>query len=686
MKQIRKYFWLAVVAALVSACAGTAPYRPGLQPLPADEQGRLLAQAEQALANKDWEQALTGFTSYLRQYPQGRDADRAFLGIGHIYAQKGEFDAAQAFYQRLLDDYPGSSLCNEAQLGMIDLLFKTQQADKAMARARKMLQTDLSVDLRRQIWQRMVRQYESAGVAADEATYLYLLYKSSPTEEKERWAAQLQEAIGRVNDQEIEKLWDQMDDPMPRSYLMYRHATVQVVMENYGQALELLTAFLQAYPQHPYARDAALMITALEERLRFKPQTVGCLLPLSGPYKLYGQRALNGIELALSMWPKGEQDQQIQLVIKDSASEDSTAVQGVRALAAAGVGAIIGPIVTAPAAAQEAQKLNIPMVTFTQKPDIASVGDFIFRHFITPQSQVHALVSYFVNRVGLREFAILYPREAYGQTFMNLFWDEVIRQGGQVVGAEAYDTQQTDFATIIRKLIGTYYPIPKALEQPSKVQVAESPYFENRTTLPGRLDEILPDPVTRLTGLYFQDPDQDRVRGPSAGRDQEEQSDMPDIDFDVLFIPDAPKTAALILPQLAYHDVRDVYLAGTNLWHSPQLIEMAKDYAQNAVMADGFFQGSAAEPVRQFVAAYQQIYGSQPGIIEAFAFDTARFLFGIMAGSDIHFRHILRDAMLQAFEVDGVTGPTAFAADGEAVKNLSLLRIKGDRFLEIPRQ
>jgi branched-chain amino acid transport system substrate-binding protein len=686
MKQIRKYLWLAVVAALVNACAGVALNRPSPQPLPADEQGRLLAQAEQALANKAYEQALSDFTSYLRQYPQGRDADRAFLGIGNIYTQKEEFDAAQAFYQRLLTDYPDSALCNEARLGIIDLLFKTQQTEQAMARAREMLQTNLTEDVRRQIWQRLVHQYESTGVTADAAAYLYLLYKSAPAEEKERWATQLQEAIGRVNDQDIEKLWDQMDDPMPRSYLMYRHATVQVVMENYGQALELLTAFVQAYPQHPYARDAAQIITTLEERLRFKPQTVGCLLPLSGPYKLYGQRALNGIELALSMWPKDEQGQQIRLEIKDSASEDGTAVQGVRELAAAGVGAIIGPIVAAPAAAQEAQKLNIPMVTFTQKPDITSVGDYIFRHFITPQSQVHALVSYFVNRVGLRDFAIMYPREAYGQTFMNLFWDEVIRQGGQVVGAEAYDPQQTDFATTIRKLIGTYYPIPKALEQHSKVEVAESPYFENHTPQPGHLDEIVPDPVTRLTGLYFQDPDQDRVRGPASGRDIEEQADMPSIDFDVLFIPDAPKTAALILPQLAYHDVRDVYLVGTNLWHSPQLIEMAKDYAQNAVMADGFSPGSTSEPVRQFVAAYQQIYGSQPGIIEAFAFDTARLLFDIMAGSGIQFRHILRDAMLQAFEVDGVTGSTAFAADGEAIKNLSLLRIKGDRFLEIPRQ
>ena len=562
----------------------------------------------------------------------------------------------------------------------------TGRQGEAIAAAQEMLASVPDMETRRQVWQRLARQYAQANSTADAAAYIYLLYKSAPEKEKGQWAGQLQETIGRLNDEDIQKLWDQMDDPMARSYLMYRHATLQVVAENYDQALEILTAFVRAYPEHPYVGDAKSIIVTLQDRLRFIPRTLGCLLPLSGTYKLYGQLALNGIELALSLQPKGEEVQPVKLVIKDSASEEGTAVQAVRDLAAAGVGAIIGPIATAPAAAQEAQRLNIPIVTFTQKPDITAIGDFVFRNFITPQSQVRTLVSYFVNSVGLRDFAILYPRESYGQTFMKLFWDEVIRQGGRVVGVEAYDTQQTDFAATIRKLTGTYYSLPKELQMRSKVVVEEDPYFENRAGSPERLDDILSDPVSRLTGLYFQDPDQDRVKGPALGRRRTAEEPDPIVDFDVLFIPDAPKAAALVLPQLAYYDVRDIYLAGTNLWHSPQLIELAKDYAQNSVMVDGFFNESTSPPVRQFVEAYKAIYDSEPGILEAFAFDTARFMLSILSQADIQYRHILRDAMLQAFQVDGVTGPTSFAPNGEVLKSLSLLRIKGDRFLEIPRQ
>lgn len=612
----------------------------------------------------------------------------ALSRIGSIYRQQGIYDASQAFYQRLVTQFPQSPLANDARLAIIDLLIQDQKPAEAIAQAEEMLSTNPDNETRRKLWRRLARQHSEAGQTANAVAYTYMLYISAPEAEKESWAENLKAGIGQLNGDDIQALWDQMDDDLARSHLMYRYATLQVVLENYDEALELLIAFQEAYPNHMYAQDAAQIIDTLEQRLSFVPHTIGCLLPLSGSYQLYGQRALNGIELALSLLQSGAQEQPpaIRLVIKDTASDDSTAVQRVRELAEAGVGAIVGPIVTAPSAAAEAQKLNIPMVTFTQKPDITEIGDFIFRHFITPQSQVKALVSYFANSVGLRDFAIMYPKEPYGQTFMTLFWDEVIRQGGRVTGVEAYDTQQTDFATAIRKLVGTYYTLPEEFQQKSAVTIEENPYFSKVSAAADSLDDVLPDPVSRLTGLFFQDPDQDRIKGPALGRQQQPEIAEPHIDFDVLFIPDAPNKAGLILPQLAYHDIRDIYLAGTNLWHSEQLITMTRDYAQNAIMAEGFFSQSPEEPVRQFVQAFQNLYGSEPGIIEAFAFDTARLMFKLLAHAEISHRHTLRNALLQVFEPDGVTGPTAFAENGEAIKSLSLLKIKGGQFVEIPRQ
>lgn len=685
MRRFPTYCWLFWLL-LLSACVSTPVYTPEPAP-PATGPGEpLFQQAEQLLGSDDLEQALAGYSRYLSQYPQGGRADIALGRIGFIYSRQGLFEEAQAFYQRLVDQYPQSPLANDARLAIIDLLFQQQQPAEAIAQAQQMLDANPDEAIRRKLWQRLARQHEGSGDIANAVAYAYMLYQSAPEGEKEAWSEQLISGISRLDSAAIESLWDQIDDDMARSHLMYRYATVLVVGEKYDEALEVLIAFQEAYPNHTFAQDAAQIVGTLEERLRFEPLTVGCLLPLSGPYKVYGQRALNGIELALSLIQSGEQPSAIRLLIKDSGSNADQAVQGVRALADEGAGAIIGPIVTAPSAALEAQKLHIPMVTFTQKPNITEIGDFVFRHFITPQSQINELVSYFTKNVGLRDFAILYPKEAYGQTFMTLFWQEVVRQGGRVVGVEAYDTGQTDFAGVIRKLTGTHYPLPEDLKLKSAVQIEENPYFRKTSDIASKLEDVVPDPVTRLTGLFFQDPDQDRVKGPRLGRQQKQQAPVPHVDFDVLFIPDAPKTAGLIMPQLAYHDVRDIYLAGTNLWHSEQLISMTRDYAQNAVMAEGFFGQSPEKPVQNFVQAYQDLYGKEPGLIEAFAFDTAHMLFGLLSEADLRHRHDLRDALLQQYQPDGVTGPTAFAHNGESIKRLRLLKVKGSKFIEIPYQ
>lgn len=689
MKRFLTFKFILLALLMLSACATPSVYTP--QP-PETEQRTagpgepLFQEGEQFFASDAFDQALAKYSRYLSEYPQGGRADQALLRIGSIYGRQGMYEEAQAFYQRLVTQFPQSLLVNVARLAIMDVLLENDKPAEAISQAEQMLSSDLDDETRRQLWQRLEHHHNEKGQIANSVAYAYMLYTSASEDQKSKWAQQLTDGISRLNAEEVQALWDQMSDDLTRSHLMFRYATLQVVDENYDEAIKVLTAFQAAYPNHIFAQDAAQIIGTVEQRLLFTPQTVGCLLPLSGTYQVYGQRALNGIELALSLMQSAEGASPIRLVIKDSASKDGRAIQGVRELSEAGVGAIIGPIVTALPAAGEAQRLNIPMVTFTQKSDITEVGDYIFRHFITPQSQVKALVSYFTNEVGLRDYAIMYPKETYGQTFMALFWEEVIRQGGRVVGAEAYDTQQTDFATVIEKLVGTHYDPPDYLQRRSSVLVDENPYFRRTSTASDKLEDILPDPVTRLTGLFFQDPDQDRVKGPKIGRRRQQETAAPTIDFDVLFIPDSPKTAGLIIPQLAYHDIRDIYLAGTNLWHSEQLISMTRKYAQNAVMAEGFFSKSPKEPVQRFVQAYQNLYGKEPGLIEAFAFDTAWYLFKLLSEPEIRHRHELRDALLQLIEPDGVTGPTAFAENGEAIKSLSLLKIKGGQFVEIPRQ
>ena len=101
------------------------------------------------------------------------------------------------------------------------------------------------------------------------------------------------------------------------------------------------------------------------------------------------------------------------------------------------------------------------------------------------------------------------------------------------------------------------------------------------------------------------------------------------------------------------------------------------------MITDGFFADSKDQVVQNFVNTYQKIYEHHPGIIEAFAFDTATMLFNLVSQTDATHRHVLRDSLQQLSQIEGVTGPTAFEMDGEAIKTLCLLRLKGGQFLEI---
>ncbi len=681
--ELRGYILLGIVVLLIGGCMGQTQKQPEQIRRPADAQDVLFFQGEDLFNAGEFEPALSVFTQYMGQYPQGRHASAASYYIGSIYQAQGDIEAARAFYLGVIENFPQSPDVFRASMAMIDLYIKENQPAAALELAGGMLDAQLDAEQRLTLLERLFHLSMMVQDSAHTTLYAYMLFQLSAEPDKEHWDQLLIESIGNLDGPAIEALWDRLVDQRVRSYLMYRYAVVQVMTENYDDAMDLLTAFRHTYPGHPFDQDALNLIQMLTQRLLFKPYTVGCLVPLTGSYKTYGQRVLNAVEMALMGIQAGETPLPIKLVVKDTASDEQRAVQAVRELVQKGAGIIIGPIITSHAAALEAQKLNVPIVTFTQKGDITATGDFVFRHFITPHSQVKTLVEFFINDLGLRSFAVLYPREAYGNTFMNLFWDELIRQGGEMVGVEAYEPKQTDFADTIKKLTGLYYSVPNDLQLEPVVQVEENPYYRSAPANIESLEDVLPDPVTRLTGLFFQDPDQDRIKGPAIGRRRQEEIQQPIVDFDVLFIPDAPKAIGLILPQLAYHDVKNIYTAGTNLWHSQQLIDMTKQYAQNAVMVDGFYKDSQSETVRSFVTRYQSIFGEDPGLMEAFAFDTANFVFELISQPGIQLRNELRNAMKQTYIADGVTGATAFGPNGDAIKRLSLLRVKGNHFIEI---
>lgn len=639
--------WVTVIGVLLLMFScGTKPVVI-TEPEPVDGGERLYSQAENLFQTESYVKALSLYQKYVQNFPDGPFAAAALMKMGTIQTEQGDLESARRSFERVISDFSESPFGQDARIALLNIDYKDGAYETVIQRASELLEELKAKEAVAQIYLILGDTYMALGAPEDAIFFYAMALKEVDVEMTAAVSAKFQAAAALLDSISIEDLLLQVQEPVPRSYLLFRLGQAYGDEERYGEAVRVLTEFIDTYPDNENVEIAYELIDTLAEKMQYARTTVGCLLPLSGRYKIYGFRALRGIEFALGQLLE-RTDAPIRLIIKDTGSDPEKAALAARELVEERVAAIIGPIVTAEIAAEIAQDNGIPIITITQKESITNLGDFVFRNFLTPQMQVKTIVGYATEKLGLTDFAILYPEEKYGRTFMDLFWDEVVNQGGRIVGLESYNPTHTDFAGPIKKLVGIYYEVPEDLkEEEPESEIPEEELYQR-----GRQAEEGPEAI---------------------------------VDFEAVFIPDSPSKAGLIIPQLAFHDVENVYLLGTNLWHSPKLIDMARDSVQGAIMTDAFFSESRSFRVRRFVSQYEQIYGEKPGFIEATTYDSAYMIFGLVIREDILSRNALKKELLNLSDFPGVTGDTTFDEKGEAQKNVSLLRIKGDRFLELAR-
>ncbi|NQT10701.1 MAG: penicillin-binding protein activator [Desulfobacteraceae bacterium] len=605
-----------VTAFFFAACA-PKQLQPA-RPVYIDPGDILFAQAEDLFQTKSYEKAIIKYTEYLSRFPKGRLTDAALMKTGAAWVE------------------------------ILIMLYNQGKYNEAIKQANDIIGSNIAGINIVRTYVLLGDAHLATGSPKDAVNFYILALNKAKDPAKEPIIAKINEASGPLGTTDIISFLNQMEDKPPAGYLMYRLGQNKAEKEKYDDAEKILSQFIERFPGHENASKAQKLIEKIKKKAAYSKYTIGCLLPLSGPYESFGRRALKGIELAMNQFCSQGIQPAVKLIIKDTESDSDKAAAAVKELFEEHVAAIIGPIFTAESAALVAQDKSIPIITITQKNNIADIGDYVFRNFFTPMMQVHTLVSYVIEKLGLGSFAILYPDDNYGTTFMNLFWDEVTACGGKVVGVESYNVEHTDFADSIKKLVGLYYEVPEDL---------------------------------KIMDILIEDDEDNVAEDEEAGKEKQEPEAI--VDFDAIFIPDAPERAGLIIPQLAFYDVKDVYLLGTNLWHCDSLIKMARRYVQNAIMPDVFFAESSSKQVADFVAVFEQTFKEKPEFIEAVAYDSAMILFKIVSRPDIRYRSSIKNALMNLNNFQGVTGLTSFDNNGEIKKRLYLLRIKGGKFVEL---
>jgi branched-chain amino acid transport system substrate-binding protein len=637
---------------------------PKMAPVRLDPGDALFSRAEKMLQAESYPEALDAYSEFLKKYPDRPLAAAALMKIGSIYVILGDNEKARNAYERLIAEYPESISVSDARIEILTTYYNQGYYEEVIAQAADLIEVLVSRGHFLKVYVLLGDTYMALGAPKDAVYYYILAIGQAGESEKETILITLKDALRHLDSADLVSLISPLKDDVPKGYLMFQLGLNYTEEEKYNEALTVLSAFIEKFPVHENVQQAKSLLASIHKKSVYSRYTIGCLLPLSGPYKIYGNRALTAVELALNQFSANSSGPSIKVIIKDTASDPAKAEMAVNELYDENVAAIIGPFITAESAATAAQNKGIPIITLTQKDNITRIGDYVFRNFFTPGKQVETLVSFVVDTLGVKRFAILYPDEKYGTTFMNLFWDQVIAHGGSVVGVESYNPTYTDFADPIKKLVGLYYEVPEDLKIKDLAAVVQ----ENNETVTDRTIDSLKVPPTK---------DHENIE--SEGNEKPEAI----VDFDAIFIPDAPTKAGLVIPQLAFYDVKNTYLLGTNLWHSDRLIAMAGQYVQGAVIPDGFFAEDASENVKNFVEIYQKVFDQKPGFIEAVTYDTAMMLFQMVSRPDIRFRSTLKNELEKLTDFQGVTGLTSFDKDGEVRKRLYLLQIKSNRFFQL---
>lgn len=520
-------------------------------------------------------------------------------------------------------------------------------------------------------------QYQDALLIYSQA--LILAGPQGENPDQKRVLDAVESLLMRTPPAQIEQFQAIKNQSIPPALLRYYTGLNYAAKGETQEAARILSSFVSDFPGHAYAQDARDLLETIK-KASFNRDTLGCLLPLSGKYSVFGQRALKGIQMAVQDFSLA-QGRPFKVIVKDTRSDPDHAVNCVEELAREKVMAILGPLLVPEAAGKRAEALKIPLMALTQKKEFPLQGDYLFSNFITPEMQVQALGAYIFMELGLKKVAIFYPEEKYGQTYMELFWDVVDEFNGEVVGVESYDGTSTDFSLPLQKLTGEYYPVPEFLKPEARKDLLPEEGLAEE-------EAEMANPETRKA---WTDEDPEAAPAHSGEGDRKLSSrgatvaneDRLEIDFQALFIPDALSRVNLILPQLAFHDARGMVLLGTNLWHQDSLLTQARGYNKKAVITDGYFGESQNPVTADFHRRFQEIFQETPGFLEAIAYDTVKILFTAGLPEEVASRSDVKEMLKGGQFYEGVTGRTIFDNTGSPHKELFLITVKRGKFMEI---
>ena len=620
---------LPLIMILITGCA------PKMLPeAPWEKDARaLLEQADGLFAKRQYDQATKAVDAFFTRYPKSRHADRALSLMGEIRLTQRDYPRALSYFKEIIEKYAASPFIIDARYKLGICYFELKEYDLAIANLDDRSRISDPPKLRRTTEMLSAAYLIKRNYLKSLKENLILIDTTSDERQKAGYRDRIREIVNKnLPEEELRPL--SSGTAYPADVALLRLAGLLIEQRKYQDAVKTSKEFLARFPAHPEKVRAEMLSAEAAAKLTAPRYFLGALIPQSGQLTFFGDRVLKGIQLAINQYNTKETNDRAGLLVKDTEGSPEKALAALTELASRDIVAAVGPLMTTEveALAPAIEKLRVPVITpAASGPELGTLSPWIFRNALTNAGQAAAAAEYALM-LKRKKFVIFYPDNSYGKDLSRLFNKELTKKA-EILANISYPVESNDFGPYIKKIIeidlrSRKIPIPEDEAERKRL-------FQEYT--PG---------------------------------------------FDAIYLPGYADRIGLLLPQLAFYNVTNVAVIGSNGWHSPDLIERAGRHAEGAVFVDGFFPESADPAVKSVVDAYRSAYQEEPDILSAQAYDAAMMVLTLLkAGKDSP--AAVRDGLLTLQEFPGISGSTSFPGNGEARKKLFLLTVEDGRFVPV---
>jgi branched-chain amino acid transport system substrate-binding protein len=310
--------------------------------------------------------------------------------------------------------------------------------------------------------------------------------------------------------------------------------------------------------------------------LELQGARVAILLPLTGTSAPLGKAMLDAAQL--SMFELANKS--FVLLPFDTGGTAAGAERAAIEAMQQGSQLILGPLHAdaVRAVAPIARAAGVPVVAFSNSREVA--GDGVFILGFVPRQQVTAVVGYALSE-GLSRFAVLAPRDSYGDAVVEAARSVVEASGGSIVRTLYYDPAAPDLTGEV-KVFANYTTRHQAL-------------LAQRKALAEKGDEVSRRALRRLKRL----------------------DTIGTLPFDAVLLPEGGERLRTLSSLLYYFDVDQpaVRLLGLRSW------DLIPNLGTEPALIGAWFAGSPTEERTQFNDRFRKAFGRVPHRLATLAYD-----------------------------------------------------------------